>query len=107
MLLSNLPLVDRTAIQAALQYWLAKWDWECPTLFGLEREQVQQVLDQWDESTAGDERVAALAVNGALRELLYGASAVQRSEVAGVCGLSFEAADDLSRRIHDSVRHAL
>lgn len=97
---------DQAAIQAVLRYWIAKWDWECPTLFGIEKEQVQQVLNLWPESV-GNKEVVALAINGALREFLHGASAVHRSQVAGVCGLSYEEASNLSKRFSESVDHAV
>ena len=98
---------DRAAIGAALRYWLAKWDWECPTLFGLKQAEVQQVLDRWPDDVDCGEPTAALAITAAFRELLHGASAVQRASVPKACGLSYEAANDLSQRIHLYVRHAL
>ncbi len=98
---------DQRAISAALRYWVAKWDWECPTLFGLEQAEMQQVLDGWPDDVDCGERTTALAMTAAFRELLHGASAVQRAEVPSVCGLSYEAANDLSQRINHYVHRAL
>lgn len=98
---------DRRAIGAALRYWVAKWDWECSTLFGLEQAEMQQVLDRWPDDVDCGERTAALAMTAAFQELLHGASAVQRAEVPNMCGLSYEAANDLSQRINHYVGHAL
>ena len=33
-----------------MQYWLEHWDWECPTLFGLNKSELQQVCDEWPDT---------------------------------------------------------
>lgn len=44
-------------------------DWEFPTLFGLEREDVREIADQWPLATV-DPHVMAVAVNNSFNNLL-------------------------------------
>jgi hypothetical protein len=78
---------ENTAIVNALRYWIEHWDWECPTLFGLERIDVQAVLERWPGVVDATPSHSSLAVNGALRKLLYGASAVDSERVRAICGI--------------------
>jgi hypothetical protein len=98
---------DRLAIKLALEYWVAHWDFECPSLFGIELAQMQEVLLHWPSVPTKLERTAALAVLGALRELLHGASAVPGKEVSKLIGLSYEQAHDLCSKVHAVVRPVL
>jgi hypothetical protein len=107
MSLDDLSDTERGAIEAAMRYWLARWDWEFPTLFGLERRELENVLKSWPRSVVSDERAAALAMTSSLRELLHGASAVRKSQVQDVCGLSYDEANLLSKRIWERFGHAI
>lgn len=103
----DLSDAEHAAIKAAMRYWIEHWDWECPTLFGLEKMELQQVLDLWPEVEAENEKNVALAINGAFRELLYGASSVSRKQLQEICGLSNEAVDELSKRVFERVSNEL
>lgn len=84
-----------------LQYWVKHWDWECPTLFGLELDELCAVLRAWPNIPAGAEEKTLLAIVGAYRELLYGASAVSVNAVESAIGVTYEKAcqllDELAR----------
>ncbi len=103
----DLSDAERAAIKAAMLYWIERWDWEWPIFLGLEKVELQRLVDHWPRVESENEKRAALAVDGALRELRYGASAVPKSQVQAVCGRSFEAADKLSKRVCERVSHVL
>ena len=81
------------AVGRILQYWTQHWDFECPTLFGLELPEVQSVAEAWPRSASPE--VTALAVLGAMREFLYGASATPKERVLSEVGITFEMASAL------------
>ena len=91
-------------LQLALQYWERHWDFECPTLFGIEHEQLRDVLSSWPTVPEHLEEIAGLALLGSLRELLYGASAVPHANLPGLIGLSYAQADELCTQIHSIVQ---
>lgn len=97
---SSLTAADQTALGLAMKYWVAHWDFECPTLFGIELEVLQAALASWPVISAGAEQAASLALLGSMRELLYGASAVPRSELPALIGMSYEQAHDLCSQVH-------
>ena len=92
------------ALCRALQYWADHWDFECPTLFGIELDELNGVLAHWPEVAPGTEHVTSLALLGALRELLYGASAVPKPQVLAVTGLSYERAHALCSEVQAMVQ---
>jgi len=83
-----------------MAYWAERWDWESPTLFGINLEQLRQVLAEWPTIAPGTENEAECASIGALRELLYGASAVVAAKVPAIVGLSFHQAEALLSELH-------
>jgi hypothetical protein len=85
------------ALRRAFEFWLDHWDWECPTLFGIDRDELSVVLEGWPNPRTNDETIA-LAALGALRELLDGASAIPGSEVERLLGLSLSEAERLSKK---------
>ncbi|UUZ47716.1 hypothetical protein LP420_31895 [Massilia sp. B-10] len=80
---------DREAVRRAMEYWIACWDWECPTLFGIGFVELDQVHSQWTDGEYRDENMIALAVTGSLRELLFGASAQPESSIQGIIGVPY------------------
>lgn len=82
-----------------MSYWLANWDWECATLFGMELEELQAVLEAWPDSATQRETEASAAI-GSLRELLFGASTPPRAELPQILGIDYEAAVALCERVH-------
>lgn len=86
---------ETIALLKAIKYWIANWDFECPTLFGLEKAQLEEVVDGWPKSLLQNERLALLVCLGSLRELLFGASAISEHAVQSVIGLSYEEASNL------------
>jgi hypothetical protein len=63
-------------VRRALIYWDDRWDWECPSLFGLSHKQYSMVVRSWP----GVSEAHLLAASAALRELLHGAYAVRDDE---------------------------
>ncbi|MEQ1914769.1 MAG: hypothetical protein ABL855_06735 [Sideroxydans sp.] len=97
--ISDLSSTEQNSLRRALAYWVLHWDWECPTLFGLEKAEFQALLDAWPQCLALQEKIAALAIVGALREMLHGASAVNRNSVTSLVGLSYTEACALLDRL--------
>ena len=83
-----------------MSYWLDHWDWECPTLFGVEHRELREVLEHWPSVSAGSERAAACASISALRELLHGASAVAKHRLPALIGVTFEQAEGSLAELH-------
>jgi hypothetical protein len=88
---------ESRAVGRVLRYWTTRWDWECPTLFGLAEAEFRRVGNAWP--TVGDLPDAGIAVVGALREFLWGASAAPRDVVLAECGLSYVEASSLLQRL--------
>ena len=88
----DLPPTAEEATRRALSYWYEHWDWECPTLFGIERHELFTVLSFWPSVAQGTEELVELAVVGAYRESLYGASAIAKSGVDAQIGVTYEQA---------------
>src|SRR3990167_5840640 len=57
------------------------------------------VLGQWPHCLTQDERAASLALVGAVREFLHGASAVKKEHVKNVTGLSYADAEELMEKL--------
>ena len=70
-----------------LSYWEWHWDWECPTLFGLDLKEYRAAADTWRATPDLALPQVAFAMLGALREFLYGASAVEEESVATIAGM--------------------
>lgn len=90
MSVSDLGQRELLAIRKAMEFWVANWDWECPTLFGLRKDELNQVVAAWPTCEGIDRETCASAVVGSLRELLHGASAVKLERVPNICGLTYE-----------------
>jgi hypothetical protein len=104
MNLASIVPTDLHALRRCMEYWVAHWDFECPTLFGIELEQLQEIIGRWPSIPAGTEETTALAMIGALRELLYGASAPPKARLPVLVGLSYEQAHDLCTQVHSKLR---
>lgn len=105
MHLDDLDESQTDALRRALNYWANHWDWECPTLFGLEQSDFAELVATWPRSVATRPQDCALAIHGALRELLYGASAP--SAVANVLGISEDSAVGLLKLLRPRIEDAL
>ena len=91
---------QQQAVRRAMEYGVQHWDWACPTLFGLEREEIIRSIVTWPRAEAGTAETTTLAVMGALREILFGASRPPKGELVGLIGLSYEQACDLVAVVH-------
>lgn len=107
MKIEDLSTAEQRALPKVLAYWVAHWDWECPTLFGLEKSDLEAVLASWPASLSSQEETAALAIIGSLRELLYGASAAPKSELPAICGLAYKEASALTDRLFPRISEVL
>jgi hypothetical protein len=95
----DFTIEEEAHIRAALLYWREHWDFECPTLFGVELEDLERVVDAWPHHDAPKE-VEAMAVIGALRELLYGASTPPKEQLPMIVGVGYEGASELCTKVH-------
>lgn len=85
-----------TAIQRALRFWIERWDWESPTLFGFDKQEFELIAREWPRAAEGCDEEARLAALGALRELAFGASAVRREQLPEICGLTYDEVESLA-----------
>lgn len=99
MSLTCLSLAEQEQVLRALNYWRTHWDWECPTLFGIEVEDLEQVIRSWPNATTEVREKQALAVIGSFRELLYGASTPGKDRLPSILGLDYNGAEALSTKV--------
>lgn len=71
------------------------WDDECPTLFGIDLDELKTALHRWPLTIGEDEPMVEAAAIGALRELLYGASALPAVAFQSALGISYDEAETL------------
>ena len=88
----DIPENQQAAIPRALAYWVERWDWECPTLFGLEHSELQEIIAAWPTCLKSDESRVALAIQGAFRDLLFGASTPDTSKLPNLIGVPHDEA---------------
>jgi hypothetical protein len=82
----SLPLQtsEHAALSAVLNYWESHWDWECPTLFGLDLKEYRAAAETWRATADLAQPQVAFAMLGALREFLHGASALKGEAVVTI-----------------------
>jgi hypothetical protein len=100
--MSKISHDDQQALRCAMNYWTTCWDWECPTLFGIELDELKRILERWPLIAKEDEASAAAATLSALRELLYGASAQPKTAIEELIGISYDSADLLCTKLANS-----
>jgi hypothetical protein len=105
--MTNFTAIEKDALLKSIQYWIDRWDFECPTLFGLERSDLVEIVKGWPASLSINEKCTFIACLGSLRELLHGASAVSRSAVPAIIGIPYEEASALCGKIHSECQNVL
>lgn len=105
--MTNFTAIEKDALLKSIQYWSDKWDFECPTLFGLKRSDLVEIVKEWPASLSTSEERTLVACLGSLRELLHGASAVSRSVVPEIIGIPYEEASALCGQIHSEYKDAI
>jgi hypothetical protein len=91
---------ELVAMKNAIQYWIAHWDWECPTLFGLDKSDFVKILESWPHCIKAKDDAAVYAAQRSFRELLLGASAVwPKEKIFDICGISYDNANKLLERL--------
>lgn len=92
---------ESAGVAAALQYWLARWDWEAPIIFGLSKPEFEAVASTWPNAATSlrAESPHCRAAIGALRELLHGGCAVSPARVQELLGIEPAAAELLLTRL--------
>lgn len=53
---------ELTALQRILIGALKVWDWESSTLYGIEKSELEKIIEDWPHSLASSEYTAALAL---------------------------------------------
>jgi len=96
---SGLTAQEVEATRRAMLYWTEHWDWECPTLFGVELEEMVAVVKTWPLVATGQEELVATCALGAWRELLYGASSVEPARVGETVGMSYSLAESVCTKV--------
>ena len=90
---------EHAALSAVLGYWERRWDWECPTLFGLELQDYRAAMAAWRVSFDLSQPAVALALSGALREFLYGASSAKDDDILEITGMKKSELVELAGRV--------
>jgi hypothetical protein len=103
MNLSNLTDAQQSAVQRALEYWVSRWDWESPLLFGRQRSEIQEMLSSWPECWINDECEISHAVLCAFSELLHGGSTPSESSLQAAIGLRQSEAAALLARLRSEL----
>lgn len=67
---------DNKLILNVMEYWAKNRDFECPTLFGIELEDLQSVIDRWPEALLSNSVHVGRSVSHSFIELLWGASSL-------------------------------
>jgi hypothetical protein len=71
MPLRDLNLADKESGRRVLAYQLARWDWEAPTVLGIQKEEVEGLLARWPVVDDQDEAGAAhRAIHSSLGDLI-------------------------------------
>lgn len=71
MPLRDLSLADQESIRRVLEYQLARWDWEAPTVLGVQKEEVQGLLARWPVVEDQEEAsMAHRAIHSSLGDLI-------------------------------------
>jgi uncharacterized protein YecA (UPF0149 family) len=97
-------LKHEEALKNSIQYWVEHWDWECQTLFGLDIEDFQTILDNWPNGFKLKEENTIYALQGSFRELLYGASAIRTNEIPEVLGVNESIANELAEILTKEIK---
>ena len=105
--IGDLSAKENSALLAMLHYWVEHWDWECPTLFGLDHREFQDISSAWPQCLVRHERVAALALLGTMREFLHGASAVGEERVEELIGITHAEAEALFEKLSPRIKTVL
>lgn len=95
---------DNNLILNIMKYWEKNWDFECPTLFGIEREDLQNVIDGWPDALAKRTVHAGRAISHSFGELLWGASSISDEKAKHLFGKSKEALEEFYMSIHEEVK---
>lgn len=100
----ELPSENEKLILDILRYWLEQWDFECPTLFGIEESDLEQVISEWPNGFRKNEKVTTRAVSHSFIELLWGASAISETNSLAKFGKSKNDIETLYNEIHNEVK---
>lgn len=106
MEITDLSAIEQDSLLRTLNYCVAQWDLESPTLFSLDQSDFQALISTWPQCIALQQKTAALAVVGGLREILYG-STVKSEAVAKLIGISHSEACVLLNRLLPRIDRAL
>jgi len=99
MKFNGLSEIQKSHVIDIIEYWINNWDWECPTLFGVSYEDFSVFASAWPRSVEDMSPIAERVIFGALRELLYGASALSPAEIKEILGVSYEEAESILREL--------
>ena len=71
MPLRDLSPADQDSIRRVLAYQLARWDWEAPTMLGVQKEEVEGLLARWPAVDDQEEAsIAHRAIHSSLGDLI-------------------------------------
>jgi hypothetical protein len=103
----DLSAKESAAIDGMLAHWIEKWNCESPTLFGLQLGEMRLIASDWRNVLRDDEESAAKALLSGMAEILYGASAVRKTKIESLLGITYDEAATLTKKLHAALHHAL
>lgn len=105
----NLQISEKefSAIHPILLYWKQNWDWECPILFGLQDEEFEAIATQWPETSNFSDKQIALAIWGAVREILGHGAMKTPDNLEAMTGLNYAECEALFEKIKPKIKEIL
>ena len=104
--ISDLASSEQEGLRRIIAYAIARWDWESPTLFGIEKLQAEVVLREWPASLQRSPAKAAAAIWGPLGFFIHGGG-MRDHECLAQFGLSQKDCAALLNKIRERVDVAL
>ena len=96
---------ENLAIVRTFEYWLSRWDWECPVLLGIELSSLNRMKVNWPTSLVDNYEAAIAICRDCLRELLYGANSLSTGKFISDLGFPHEAYVSLLNKFSKECEH--
>lgn len=98
MPLLDLSPGDQESIRRVLAYQLAGWDWETPTVLGVQKEEVEGLLARWPAVDDQEEAsVAHVAIHSSLGDLI-GLRGISEADCQSEIGVTLKELAEIFKR---------
>lgn len=98
MPLRDLSPTDQESVRRVLAYQVAGWDWEAPTVLGVQKEEVEGLLARWPAVDDQEEAsIAHRAIHSSLGDLI-GLRGISEEVCRGEIGVTREELAEVFKR---------